>query len=246
MKTSRLIAERLREVQRHEGGLPAEDSVHEMRVAVRRLRAVLRLAQLRRIDPAAKELQDALGDVRDLHLTVAWLRGRDAALARAAGTRLRKAERALDRAMERWRAGTLPALLDAGARAHPLHLGRVEKVLRKALRRLEERLEVARTRPAPRSLHRARISVKQVRYLVEVGKGSLPKSAARIVPDLKTLQASLGQLHDSDVRISLVRRRPPLLREQREERGRLAAIVDVQLSRWREQRLVSRALSRLR
>lgn len=246
MKTLRVIARRLREVQRHESAVPGKNAVHEMRVAVRRLRAALRIERLRRLDPAARDLQDALGGVRDLQLHLAWLRGRDAALAGAVAARLGKAERTLGRALERWRARTLPALLNAEARAHGVvHRARVVKVLRKALRGLEERLEVARTRPGPRSLHRARISVKQVRYLIEVGKGSLPKKAVRIMPDLKTLQTSLGQLHDADVRMQLVRGRPLLVREQREDRERLAKIVAGQLSRWRKQRVVSRALGRL-
>jgi CHAD domain-containing protein len=232
MKTSRLMAQRLRDVQRHEGALPAEKAIHEMRVAVRRLRASLRLARLRGLDPAVKNLQDALGEVRDLQLQLAWLRGRDAALARAVAARLREAEGSLDRALERWRARTLPALLGAEAHAHGVHRKRLEKVLRKALRRLEERLEVARKRPSPRSLHRARISVKQVRYLIEVGKDALPRKDVRIIADLKPLQASLGELHDADVRMKLVRRRPVLLREQREERARLAKIVAAQLSQW--------------
>jgi CHAD domain-containing protein len=242
MNTSRLIARQLRQVQRHAAAVPAEDAVHEMRVAVRRLRAILGIARLRRLEPRAKELQDALGEVRDLQLHLAWLRGRDTRLAAAVEARLRKAERSLGKALERWRARTLPALLDAGANARGVHRGRVEKVLRKALRRLEERLEVARTRPTPRALHRARISVKQVRYLMEVGRGALPDKATGIIADLKTLQASLGQLHDADVRLTLVQGRPLLLREQREARERLAKIVAAQLSRWRKQEVAERAL----
>jgi CHAD domain-containing protein len=232
MKTSRLMAQRLRDVQRHEGALPAEEAVHEMRIAARRLRASLRLARLRELDPAVKDLQDALGEVRDLHLQLAWLRGRDAALARSVAARLREAERRLQRALGRWRSRTLPAVLDAEARAHALHRKRLQRVLRKALRRLEERLEVARTRPSPRSLHRARISVKQVRSLIEVGRDALPGKVVRIIARLKPLQASLGELHDADERMKLVRRRPLLFREQKEERGRLAKIVAAQLSGW--------------
>jgi len=75
--------------------------------------------------------------------------------------------------------------------------------------------------------------VKQVRYLIEVGKDALPEKDVRIIADLKALQASLGELHDADVRMKLVRRRPLLLRAQREERARLAKIVAAQLNSWR-------------
>jgi CHAD domain-containing protein len=121
----------------------------------------------------------------------------------------------------------------------------VKKVVRKSLHRLESRLEQARARSTPRSLHRVRISVKQVRYLVEVGEQLLPAGVARILADLKSLQASLGQLHDTDVRIALVRSRPLLLREQKEARERLFAIVTKQFSRWTSQQVAARTLKRL-
>ena len=84
-----------------------------------------------------------------------------------------------------------------------------------------------------------------MRYLIEVAEDLLPKKAVRILADLKTLQASLGQLHDADVRIGLVGERPRLLREQREARERLAKIVAAQLSRWRKQEVVAREIARL-
>ena len=134
MKGSALIARQLRELQQNASGLPAGDAVHEMRVSVRRLRAVLRIVGLRGLDQDAKELQDALGEVRDLQLESAWLRSRDVRLARACEARLRKAERALGKALERWRTRSLPALLEAGARARTPRRSKVKKVLRKRLR----------------------------------------------------------------------------------------------------------------
>ena len=246
METSPLIAGRLRELEQHESRVPEKRAVHEMRVAARRLRAALRLLRLRELDQEVKALQDALGRVRDLQVQAAWFRGRDAALAREREGKLGSAGRALQRALQRWRARTLPALLEAAGEARPLHRRRAGKVVRKRLRRLEERLEQARTRPTPRTLHRARISVKQVRYLVEVAGDALPAKAARIAADLKPLQASLGQLHDADVRIALLRGRPALLREQKEARERLAKIAGAQLSRWRTQKVARRARQRLR
>lgn len=245
MKGARLIAERLREIELHEGKVPQRAAVHEMRVAARRLRAGLRLLHLRGLDPAVKALQDALGEVRDLQIQAAWLRHRDATLARTRERRLRKAEKALEGALRRWHAGALPALLEASVHARAPHGRRVKKIVRKRLRRLQERLEQAQTRPTPSSLHRARISVKQVRYLIEAGTDDLPPGVTRVVADLKSLQASLGQLHDTDVRIGLVRGRPALLREQREARERLAKIVAAQLSRWQKQKVAEKALDRL-
>jgi CHAD domain-containing protein len=245
MKTSRVIAQRLREVERHEGKLPEQSAVHEMRVATRRLRAGLRVLRLRGLDPPVKALQDALGEVRDLQIHTDWLRAHDQSLARTGESRLKKAERSLQGALESWRAQGMPALLDAGAHERGLPRKRAEKVVRKRLRRLEESLEQARTRPTPRSLHQARIAVKQVRYQIEVSEDQLPSAVVRLLADLKSLQASLGQLHDADVRLGLVQRRPLLLREQRETREQLAKIVAAQLARWRKQKVVARALKRL-
>src|SRR5262249_53866201 len=172
----------------------------EMRVAIRRLRAALRILRLRQLEPPVKRLQDALGKVRDLQLQVDWLRGRDEALRQSRLARLRKAEEALGRELQLWRSEGLPALLHA-AGASATSTRKVHKMLRKRLARLEERLELARRTLRPKALHRARISVKQVRYLLDAAKKSLPKQTLSLGSDLKTLQATLGELHDLDVRI---------------------------------------------
>jgi CHAD domain-containing protein len=245
MARSRLLSAQLSEVEQHEGAVPDKAAVHEMRVAARRLRAALRVLRLRELDPHVKRLQDALGDVRDLQLQVDWLRGRDEALRRVREARLRKAEEALGRELQRWQSEALPELIKA-ASASASSSRQVEKMLRKRLARLEERLESARRRLSPRALHRARIAVKQVRYLLAVAKKSLPKKTISLEDDLKTLQATLGEIHDVDVRIDLVKRKPGLLREQKEARERLGKIASAQLDRWHKQNLVARAGGALR
>src|SRR5512144_1265991 len=69
------LGARLADVQRHLGMLgPRLDSeeVHDARVASRRLRAALTLfgddKRVRRADRVVSALQDALGEVRDLHV----------------------------------------------------------------------------------------------------------------------------------------------------------------------------------
>jgi CHAD domain-containing protein len=119
------------------------------------------------------------------------------------------------------------------------------KILRKSLKRLEQRLERARLRPSPRTMHAARISVKQVRYLLDVAKEVLPKKVIRLESDLKALQASLGELHDVDTRIDLVKNKPALLRDQKETRERLGKIAAAQLARWHKQHLAQRAAAAL-
>jgi CHAD domain-containing protein len=243
---ARLLADEARAVQQHEAALPEADAVHDMRVATRRLRAALRVLRLGELDRRVKALQDALGAVRDVQLQIEWLRKRDAALYRSCRARLREAKRALQRELRQWRSRTLPSLLGAAADGSAARPRNLSKLMRKRLKRMQERLERARVRPSPRALHAARISVKQVRYLVEVAKGSLPKKVTRLQSDLKTLQASLGELHDVDARIDLVRTRPALARDQKEVRLRLEKIAAAQLARWHKQRLIDRASAALR
>ena len=75
---------------------------------------------------------------------------------------------------------------------------------------------------------------------MQAAKGALPKKALRLEADLKSLQASLGELHDADVRIALIKNRPKLLRTEREARQRLAKVVDAQLARWHGQKVAAR------
>jgi len=144
-----------------------------------------------------------------------------------------------------WRARTLPAILEAVAASSAPSRRNISKALRKRVRRLREALEEARARPNPARIHAARISAKKLRYLVEVASDSLPKSVTRVQADLKSLHASLGELHDLDLRIALVRRRPALLREQRDARERLGRVAAVQLARWHKQHLLERVSAEL-
>lgn len=241
----RILTARLRDVEQYEAGLPAEDPVHDMRVAARRLRAALRLLRLRELDPPVKELQDALGDVRDLQLQVAWLRERDQKLAQRREALLQKAMRALEGALAKWRGQTLPRLLEAAGRTKfrgKLSGGKVRALLRRRLERFEERLEAALEKPTPLPMHRVRISVKQLRYLFELVQRALPKAAGLLLTELPPLQEALGELHDVDVRVDLLRRhrRAALLREQEDAREKLAKIVGAELQRWKDQRTADR------
>jgi CHAD domain-containing protein len=243
---TRILAARLRDLERAEAGLPAPDPVHDMRVAARRLRAALRLLRLREFDRAVKKLQDALGDVRDLQLQIAWLKGRDAVLLRRRAPLLGKVERALQSALQEWHAKTLPRLLDAAAQPAKLSDRRTRRMLRKRLRRFEERLEAALSHPSPAALHRVRISVKQLRYLFELTRSDFPKPAKLLLAELPPLQYALGELHDLDGRLHLLRRSSDLFREQKEDRARLARIVHAGLKHWEDLRIAPRARRMLR
>lgn len=233
-----MLARFLAVIEQNEPALPEKDAVHDARVACRRVRAALRLLDARELDAAVKELQDALGDVRDLQLQAEWLAGRDEKLHRQRAALERKAEQQLSRALRKWHAKTLPALLRLAADGPAKR--RVRKQVRKSLNKLEDRVEKARSQ-TPRAMHRARIAVKQARYLLELSGDQLPKKVTALVADLKALQASLGELHDIDVRIALLKGKRELLREQREARTRLAKVASAQLARWHEQETAAKA-----
>ena len=241
----RLLAKRLREVEVPEPGLPEPGPVHDMRVAARRLRAALRLLQLRELEPSVKELQDALGAVRDLQLQQAWLKKRDPALARRRAALLLKAERSLEAVLRRWHAQILPDLVEAAAKRPHLKPGgaRVRKLLRKQLGKLDRRLDAALKERGLGTAHRVRVSVKQVRYLFELVEKSLPKPAALLLRELKALQDVLGELRDADVRAQILQRsgRGPLARRQLEERARLFRKAEARLRRFKARHYVRKA-----
>ena len=242
----RLLAGRLRDLQRCEAGLPGEDAVHDMRVAARRLRAALRLLRQRAEDAPVKRLQDSLGAVRDLQLQIAWLEGRDPALASRRKALLQKAGRALDRALLEWRVQTVPQLLEA-ARAKfsgRLSGARARRLLRQRLLRLEERLETALRAPTSSSMHAVRRTAKQLRYLFELVRPAFPALSSSLLVELAPLQRALGELHDVDLRLLLLRDKKVLI-EQRAGRAQLLRTAVAELERWRRRRIAPRARRRL-
>lgn len=56
-----------------------------------------------------------------------------------------------------------------------------------------------------RELHDLRIAAKRLRYTLEVFEEELPEASKGIVKELSRLQDELGELHDSDVMIALLR-----------------------------------------
>ena len=57
---------------------------------------------------------------------------------------------------------------------------------------------------AVEELHDARIAAKRLRYTLELFPSLYAASGEKVLTDLKLLQEELGQIHDSDVRITLI------------------------------------------
>jgi len=263
-----LLGGRLADVRRQLGklgGALAADPVHDARVATRRLRAALVLfgddKSVRRADKVVSDLQDALGEVRDLHVQLdafAAMSDQAAALERTAlrhvrehlEARLPGKTEALRQAIPRWQKDGLKAL----ARLEQLEprgkLGghRTRDQLIAQLEELEARLIEAQQDPSASPMHELRKGVKKYRYALELLEPAMPAEVRQILNALEPLQETLGTLHDTDVRLELVddhgdassQGTDAVLRRMRGDRDRQAQDVLRSLESWEEEAVALR------
>ncbi|ATB35717.1 haloacid dehalogenase [Cystobacter fuscus] len=264
-----LLTSRLDDARRAEAALTRKltpKRVHDLRVATRRLRAVLEafrdLADLKAREREVKRLQDALGEVRDLHVQGAWLEevAQKSESSRRAGFQAMHArlmsplpdkERRLRRALSRWADRTVPALERETRRLKgPGKYGgqRVRQELSHRLRQLEALMENRAKDLTPAMAHALRKDVKKLRYEAELFVPALGREVKPLLKALKPLQESLGELHDSDVRLHLLQHfalhgaaaqraaARTLLRGARAERAQHAARAGRQLGDWHDEK----------
>lgn len=204
-----------------------EDSVHQMRVTVRRLRSVLAtyrpLLDTEWSEPLRAELKwlaALLGDVRDAEVLRRRLR-RWAAEHGPGPTGVDALRAALAERQAQGRARLLPELdvdryreLIAGL-ADGLRWSEADprkKALRKRLRRSWRRLVVAAdavgetddTEERRRRLHEVRKKAKRVRYTAESLGRVFGKDAERLAKAAKSVQSTLGDLNDATVMIMTI------------------------------------------
>jgi CHAD domain-containing protein len=209
-------------------------TVHDLRVALRRLRAAVKVfgkKRLRVLDPRIERLQDALGSLRDLQLEARWLQ-RHRADARRLAPRVSKAEAGVKRALAFWTRRSEPELLRALAdvrRRGTLGGPRMRKRLRKRVRKLGDALG-KRNRLDPAAAHRIRIAAKKLRYEAELLSDAFDVATA--LRSMAELQTVLGELHDSDVRVREIGKSGPLGRAALDERERRAAQAEAALRRF--------------
>jgi CHAD domain-containing protein len=210
------------ELLRHDPGIRLDldpEDVHRFRVAVRRLRAVLRAARPV-LDPTWSEplrtelkwLGGALGSRRDLDVLVARLRDRIDHLGqpeRAAAATLvasleaeREAAQALAvEALADDRYLRLLDALEAAARGPRMRRGEVSlrTLAGREFRRLRKVARAIGPEPADDELHRVRILAKRARYAAELAEPEVGEPARLFVKRAKTFQDVLGAHQDSIV-----------------------------------------------
>jgi CHAD domain-containing protein len=206
----------------HDPGLRVADEpedVHQVRVAARRLRAVLRAARPLLVEEWAETLRDELrwlgqllSPVRDLDVLLAYLRGEAASLQPDDAKAFRRALGVLERERAAARAAMLEgirserylALLDTLAQGleslpttgEDLSLTDVAAAefakLRKAVKALP-------SDPTDADLHAVRIRGKRARYAAELAVPVGGRSAVRFVDRAKAFQDLVGEHQDAVV-----------------------------------------------
>jgi CHAD domain-containing protein len=214
------LAQQVRWLLAHDPGtrLGAEpESLHQLRIASRRLRALLRTAQPILLPEWSESLHNELswlskflGQARDLDVQIAYfnkesadLAQRDRKLLMQFVTHLQqqrqrthelllselKSARYLELVRQLQLAAQDPPLVESTVTLHEL-AKREFKKLRKAIRRLPPS-------PGHAQLHHVRIKTKRARYAAELALWSVGKPAARFIKRARAVQDLLGTHQDA-------------------------------------------------
>jgi CHAD domain-containing protein len=221
------------QILRHDPGTRVGDDpedLHDLRVAVRRLRALLRAADSLLVpewsEPLKEELRwlgGELGPARDLDVMLEHLRGEAAELegddvAFAEVLQHLEAERAgaRERLLAALRSDRYLALLqelEAAARApHARALDApLDRLASKEFRKLGKAVRALGPDPGNEELHRVRIRGKRARYAAELAGPVVGKRAGRFVERAKAFQDVVGEHQDAVVAEGRLRALVPAL-----------------------------------
>ena len=221
-----LLQDRIERVSQAAERLGSEDdaeALHDFRVAIRRLRSLLRIYREltnevvpRRLRRQLRRIGRATNLSRDLQVKLGWLsqqtdslRPKERVGQKWLGGRLGAEQDTADQEALALLNSELPALhkslsnrladLPARTRDHgPRFAGLTAVLVRELTQELEQHLDRVRTIEDQEEAHEARIAGKRIRYLLEPLTLVLPL-AADLVERLKVLQDLLGEMHDADV-----------------------------------------------
>lgn len=209
---------RLQERLEADGWAEDMEQLHQVRVAARRLGAVLDLVDAD-IYPghkgqrrALKGLVDTLGLPRELDVHADYLRARlpEASTPTQAAVlehlleqvdhRRAKARHAMEKQLGRLRLPDLRRLLDVPALQNPFQSTTLQEA---AWACLEARstaalgdLAVLATQEDPPAMHKARIRIKKLRYAIEALESAFAEPPEPLLKGLRGLQTVLGEHHD--------------------------------------------------
>ena len=196
------------------------EELHDLRVAVRRLRALLRAADSLLVPEWSQQLRDELkwlggelGPARDLDVLLEYLRAEAAALdgdgdaiAFAEVLQRLEAERASARerllaALDSERYLRLLAALDAAGRAPHVRAldAPLDELAGDEFRKLEKAVHELGDDPGDDELHRVRIKGKRARYAAELAEPARGKRAGTFVERAKAFQDVVGEHQDAVV-----------------------------------------------
>ncbi len=195
-----------------------DEPLHQVRVAARRLGAVLDL-----VDPEAypahkghrralKDLVDVLGLTRELDVHALHLRERHAGSRTPCQTAVvehlqervdrerAKARKAMRRELDRLRLPDLGRLLDVPSLPSPFQPTSLQEAAWTALEaRAVQALDPIPAlveREDPAALHKGRVRLKKLRYALEALEGAFAAPPEGLIERLKGLQSALGEHHD--------------------------------------------------
>jgi CHAD domain-containing protein len=215
------LREQLREIERHDPGTRLgqdPESLHDMRVAVRRLRALLRTARpllltdTRELRGRLRELGAVLGEVRDFDVLLERLSEGAAALGEPDSAHAKSLLATLPRertgkrrrVLAFLRSDTYLALLDDTAaaidslEANDTGLS-LDDVAARASTKLRKAVAALPTEPSDDELHAVRKTGKRARYAAELAGRSMMVRRAKVFQDV------LGEHQDSVVAAARLR-----------------------------------------
>ncbi|HPA72731.1 MAG TPA: CHAD domain-containing protein, partial [Spirochaetota bacterium] len=200
---------------------PSLDAVHDLRVSIRRLNAVLvKIEQFTptvMVNQCARELKllmKPLGKLRDVHVQVEWIVKTFPKIGPGLNEYLKKLwskERRLTKKITAMLADYSPSECAALHRDVMLLTvaddeGKFPAAGRELLDRLFADLDAmkggASARDNAAHLHAMRIALKKYRYTVEILKPALGEGAGKLLKRMHALQTLLGDIHDFDVLIA--------------------------------------------
>ncbi|HSE58589.1 MAG TPA: CYTH and CHAD domain-containing protein [Nitrospiraceae bacterium] len=201
------------------------EAVHQMRVATRRLRALLRAARPLLVPEWSEQVRSelswlagVLGPARDLDVLIGYFQQELATLEKREAPPVRRLIRKLRRdreAVQEDLVSTLRSdrylaaldLAEAGSRQPQVTSSDVSlhEIAAAEFRKLRKSVRALPESPSDEELHRVRIKVKRARYAAELAETTVGRPASRFIQRAKELQDILGMHQDAVVAEGRVR-----------------------------------------